>query len=94
MFPNPVVPDTDTPPSNLTSPNVIDTTGRLIGLRTYCIARHGKAINVVFYDGDARTVPLKELWQLKWHRTFVPRDVKLPAGVPCQAQPLDTIAAK
>jgi len=38
----------------------------------FCIDRHDMAINVAFLDGNARTTPLHELWQLRWHRTFVP----------------------
>jgi len=48
-------------------------------MRTFCIARHGKAINICYYDGSARLVPLKELWQQKWNKIFVPHDVVLPA---------------
>jgi prepilin-type N-terminal cleavage/methylation domain-containing protein/prepilin-type processing-associated H-X9-DG protein len=29
--------------------------------------RHGKWVNVAFADGSARTIPLPELWRLKWH---------------------------
>ncbi len=32
----------------------------------FCMARHGKAINVAFFDGHAETVPLYNLWSLKW----------------------------
>jgi prepilin-type processing-associated H-X9-DG protein len=57
---------TDTPPENLRAP--IPTTGNLglehRGLRKFCMARHGRAINIVFLDGHARTVPLSELWKL------------------------------
>jgi prepilin-type N-terminal cleavage/methylation domain-containing protein/prepilin-type processing-associated H-X9-DG protein len=31
------------------------------------------AINVAFFDGHAELVPLKNLWQLFWHRDWLPR---------------------
>jgi prepilin-type processing-associated H-X9-DG protein len=35
-----------------------------------CIDRHGGAVNCLFLDGSARKVGLKELWTLKWYRSF------------------------
>ena len=35
-----------------------------------CINRHDGAVNCLFADGSVRKVGLKELWTLKWHRTF------------------------
>ena len=35
-----------------------------------CINRHGGFVCTVFADGSARKVGLKELWILKWHRSF------------------------
>jgi prepilin-type N-terminal cleavage/methylation domain-containing protein/prepilin-type processing-associated H-X9-DG protein len=35
-----------------------------------CHDRHGMGINIVFADGSSRNVELKELWELKWHKTF------------------------
>jgi len=32
--------------------------------------RHGKGINLNFFDGSARTVSVKGLWELKWNRNF------------------------
>jgi prepilin-type processing-associated H-X9-DG protein/prepilin-type N-terminal cleavage/methylation domain-containing protein len=72
--------DTDTPPDNLHVP--VPLTGNVgpeySGLRNFCMARHGRAINVVFLDGHAQTVPLPDLWKLKWNRQFVPTHVTLP----------------
>ena len=51
----------------------VGTGGRHMG--RWCIARHGKAINMVFADGHAATVPLRELWSLYWtprYRTPTP----------------------
>jgi prepilin-type processing-associated H-X9-DG protein len=36
----------------------------------YCINRHQGYINGLFLDWSARKIGLKELWKLKWHRTF------------------------
>jgi prepilin-type processing-associated H-X9-DG protein len=30
------------------------------------------AINVSFYDGHVELVPLERLWQLYWHKDYVP----------------------
>jgi len=35
-----------------------------------CIERHGDRINMVFLDWSVRSVGLKELWTLKWHREY------------------------
>ena len=36
----------------------------------FCIDRHSRSINSCFMDLSVRKVGLKELWTLKWHRTF------------------------
>ena len=36
----------------------------------FCINRHNGSVNFVFLDWSVRKVDLKELWKLKWHRTF------------------------
>ncbi len=41
----------------------------------FCIPRHPSGtINAVFMDGQARSLWIKELWQLKWHRKFNTRN--------------------
>jgi len=35
-----------------------------------CINRHQGAVNCLFMDWSVRRVDLKELWTLKWHRSF------------------------
>ena len=40
------------------------------GFGRYCLDRHAGSINVCFMDGSARKVGLKQLWDLKWHRTY------------------------
>ena len=56
----------DVAPPNLTSG---EPAGDFIknNMARFCIARHGKAINVVFADGHAATTPLAELWTLRWN---------------------------
>jgi prepilin-type N-terminal cleavage/methylation domain-containing protein/prepilin-type processing-associated H-X9-DG protein len=36
----------------------------------FAMKRHSKGINVNFYDGSTRYVPVRKLWNLNWHRTF------------------------
>jgi len=36
----------------------------------YCMNRHNGYVNSLFLDWSARKIGLKELWTLKWHRTF------------------------
>jgi hypothetical protein len=36
----------------------------------FCIDRHNGWINHLFLDWSARTVGVKELWKLKWHKHF------------------------
>jgi prepilin-type N-terminal cleavage/methylation domain-containing protein/prepilin-type processing-associated H-X9-DG protein len=42
----------------------IGTAGRHMG--RWCIARHQKAVNLVYADGHAAPVPLRELWKQYW----------------------------
>jgi hypothetical protein len=37
-----------------------------------CINRHDGFVNWALLDFTVRSVGLKELWKLKWHRTFDP----------------------
>jgi prepilin-type N-terminal cleavage/methylation domain-containing protein len=41
----------------------------------FAMVRHGKGINLNFYDGSTRNVRIRRLWNLPWHRTF---DVTYP----------------
>jgi prepilin-type N-terminal cleavage/methylation domain-containing protein/prepilin-type processing-associated H-X9-DG protein len=40
------------------------------GMQRYCLDRHNRRINAVFFDFSVRTVGLKELWTLNWHRGY------------------------
>ena len=39
-------------------------------MKHFCINRHEGRIDMLFLDWSARSVDLKELWKLKWHREF------------------------
>jgi len=47
-------------------------------MQFFTIARHGRAINIVYLDGHAATTPLEDLWRLKWHNQWMPKEVTLP----------------
>jgi prepilin-type N-terminal cleavage/methylation domain-containing protein/prepilin-type processing-associated H-X9-DG protein len=76
-YPKPYPRPTDAPPKNLTNPIDIET-NTYEPMQSYCLARHGRAINVDFLDGHAARVPLDDLWKLHWHRDWVPTEVTLP----------------
>jgi len=40
------------------------------GMGGFCIPRHGETVNGVFFDRSVRSIGLKELWLLKWCRTY------------------------
>ncbi len=42
-------------------------------MRHFCIDRHNGSDNHLFLDWSVRSVDLKELWTLKWHKQFDPR---------------------
>lgn len=39
-------------------------------MKHFCIDRHNGNVNHLFMDWSVRSVGLKELWRLKWHRQF------------------------
>lgn len=39
-------------------------------MNRFCIDRHKGRVNLLFMDGSARRVGLKDLWTLKWNRKF------------------------
>ena len=70
---------TNGPPTNLTAPDILETEPTTyVGIKSFCMARHGRAVNIVFLDGHAATTALEELWLLRWHNEWVPRRVTLP----------------
>ncbi len=46
----------------------------------FCIDRHSGWTNMMFADWSVRHVGLKELWTLKWHRTFITNGPWTKAG--------------
>jgi len=56
------------------------------GLELYALDRHVKSMNMVFLDGSARKVDLKEVWTLDWHRNFNRSNVWTKAGGATKAQ--------
>jgi prepilin-type processing-associated H-X9-DG protein len=74
--------DGELPPTNLFAPVPLHWPEAFeadnLGVRKFCMARHGRAVNLLFLDGHAATTHLEELWQLKWSAIFEPRIVRLP----------------
>lgn len=63
-----------------TSPATSHTT-TIIG--RFVTNRHGPETNVIFLDGQVKTIPLAELWTLAWHRGAEPNfNVTLPQPEP------------
>ncbi|MBN1974000.1 MAG: type II secretion system protein [Sedimentisphaerales bacterium] len=56
--------DTDSPPAL----EGIQLSGS--NMSTYCLDRHNGGPNMLFMDTSVRSVDLKELWTLKWHKQF------------------------
>ncbi len=46
----------------------------------FCVNRHGGFLNGLFMDFSVREIGVKELWTLKWHRTFNTGDYWTIAG--------------
>lgn len=40
------------------------------GMGRFCNSRHKGNLSAVFLDGSARSIGVKELWKLKWHKNF------------------------
>jgi prepilin-type N-terminal cleavage/methylation domain-containing protein/prepilin-type processing-associated H-X9-DG protein len=59
--------DTDAPPDFIGGPpdrpNVNE-------MERNCVDRHGGFLNVLFCDWSVRKIGLKELWTLKWHKSY------------------------
>jgi prepilin-type N-terminal cleavage/methylation domain-containing protein/prepilin-type processing-associated H-X9-DG protein len=41
-------------------------------MNRFAIARHGLSVNVAFIDASVRNTPLGGLWELYWHKGYVP----------------------
>ncbi len=51
-------------------PRATPTTGGSGYMNHFVMTRHGKSVNAVFFDGSGRRIDIKDLWKLKWHKTF------------------------
>lgn len=47
-------------------------------MRRYCVNRHNGVVNCLIADYSVRKIGLKQLWKLKWHRTY---DIDYPPPV-------------
>jgi prepilin-type N-terminal cleavage/methylation domain-containing protein/prepilin-type processing-associated H-X9-DG protein len=61
--------DRDLPPQSEKCPGDPETYTRN-EMQRVCVNRHNGFVNVLFMDGSVRKVGLKELWTLKWHRSY------------------------
>jgi prepilin-type processing-associated H-X9-DG protein len=59
--------ETDQPPPTEAGPG--DTVG-INEMNRVCVDRHNGFVNSLFCDWTVRKIGLKELWTLKWHRTY------------------------
>lgn len=66
---------TDSVPDNLTGDIV---PGRFNNTGVFTMNRHDMGINVAVVDGSARYIKIDKLWDLYWHRGFVPKELILP----------------
>ena len=72
-FPNAYTP----PPAEIdtTESDASNADGAVSKLMNFCLRRHGPIenpnINIAFGDFSVRSVGLKELWSLNWHRQWV-----------------------
>lgn len=75
--------DTDQPPPYIDGVPLNDF-GTQNEMGHFCIPRHGDFedawINCLFMNWGVRQVPLKQLWQLKWHRNFNTANAWTPGG--------------
>jgi len=69
--------ETDQPPQVASGPG--DTPNQN-EMNRVCVDRHDGFVNSVFADWSVRKVGLKELWTLKWHRTYNTRGGFTRAG--------------
>ena len=55
-------------------------------MKRFALNRHDGFVNVLFMDWSTRKCGLKELWTLKWHKTY---DVTGPWTTAGGVQPVD-----
>ena len=71
--------DTDAPAQTMDAFGIGDrgTSGEM---NHFCINRHDGHVSMLFMDWSTRRVGIKELWTLKWHRSFVTTGAWTRAG--------------
>jgi prepilin-type N-terminal cleavage/methylation domain-containing protein len=69
--------DADKPPALESGPG---DTPNLNEMNRVCVDRHNGFVNSLFTDWTVRKVGVKELWTLKWHRTYNTHGVWTKAG--------------
>jgi len=71
--------DTDSPSATMDAFFITDqgTSGEM---NHFCINRHDGFVNLLFMDWSTRNVGLKELWTLKWHRSYITNGPWTKAG--------------
>jgi prepilin-type N-terminal cleavage/methylation domain-containing protein/prepilin-type processing-associated H-X9-DG protein len=52
------------------NPPEFEVGAEFVGLGLFAVNRHNGTINMVFLDGGVRSVGLKELWTLPWHKEY------------------------
>ncbi len=52
------------------NPPAYEVDAEFVGMGSYCVNRHNGYTNMVFLDGSTRSIGLKELWTLLWHREY------------------------
>ena len=62
--------DNDLPPDLTSTYAAIPDRPNINEMERNCVNRHGGFLNGLFCDWSARRIGLKELWTLKWHRTY------------------------
>jgi prepilin-type N-terminal cleavage/methylation domain-containing protein/prepilin-type processing-associated H-X9-DG protein len=60
----------DNPPPASTPAGGVSSPGSGYDSANYAMWRHGKGINMVFFDGSTRRVRPKQVWRLKWHQQY------------------------
>jgi len=61
--------DTD-PPPRFDGDDGFGVAPFISNMKSFAVNRHDAKLNVLFLDCSVRDVGLKELWKLKWHRSF------------------------
>jgi len=72
--------DADVPPDISDSTMAIPDRPNVNEMERVCVDRHGGTVNNLFCDWSVRPVGMKELWTLKWHKSYDIRGAWTTAG--------------